>query len=262
MLTNKIALVTGGSTGIGAATTRLFALNGARVFVASHLPEAELQVFCEEIGAAGGAAIGVRCDVTDRAAVAHLIGRIRSDHGRMDIVVNSAGLFVRTPIFELDLAQVDRLFAVNVMGPINVMHAVLPLMRQNGGGSIINIASAAAKLGTETCSAYAASKAALVQFTQTLAPELRRSGIRVNCIAPGSVRTPMLGFGGGPLSPDQLASIARREAATNSPYGEAMSDPKDIAQVALFLASDASHAIQGACITVDQSQTAAMPIAP
>ena len=162
----------------------------------------------------------------------------------------------------MDLAQVDRLFAVNAIAPINVIHAVLPLMRQHGGGSIINIASAAARLGAETCSAYAASKAALVQFTQTLAPELRRSAIRVNCIAPGSVRTPMLGFDGRPLSPEQLSSIARREAVTNSPHGKAMSDPEDIAQVALFLASDASQAIQGACITVDQGQTAAMPIVP
>ena len=115
-------------------------------------------------------------------------------------------------------------------------------------------------LGVEGCAVYAATKAALAHFTRTLAPELRRSGIRVNAVAPGSVRTPMLGFTSDDLTPAQLQSLAKREAGTISPYGNAMMDPSDIAEVIAFLVSDAARGLQGSLVLADQGISSAMPV--
>jgi 3-oxoacyl-[acyl-carrier protein] reductase len=159
----------------------------------------------------------------------------------------------------MNAAQIRALLAVNTIGPILLTKAALPVMRRGGGGAVVNISSGSAVIGVEGLAVYSASKAALAHFTRTLAPELRRSGIRVNAIAPGSVRTPMLGFTDGDLSEAQRASIAKREAGTSSPYGNAMMEPNDIAQVVLFLASDAARGLQGSLVVADQGFSGAMP---
>jgi NAD(P)-dependent dehydrogenase (short-subunit alcohol dehydrogenase family) len=260
ILKGKIALITGGATGIGAASTRLLASQGAHVWVASNQTVEEMRRFCDEVTSAGGSVTATTCDITDRAAVRDLIGQIEREHYRLDILVNCAGVIYRTPIFDMVPQHVDRMFAVNVVGAISVVHAALPLMRRSGGGSVINIASSAAVLGVETCAVYSATKAALVHFTRTVAPELRRSGIKINCVAPGSVRTPMLGFldDTTPLTIEQIESVENRTSVSASPYGEGLMEPIDIAQVVLFLASDASRAFHGACLLADQGITAAM----
>jgi 3-oxoacyl-[acyl-carrier protein] reductase len=256
MLRGKIALVTGGGTGIGAATTRLLAHHGAHVVIASNLaPEAMMPVH-DKVIAAGGSASLATCDVADRAQVRALMNRIASAHARLDIVVNCAGVFFRTPAFEDPGDKIETMFAVNALGAIHVALAALPLLRQSGGGSIVNVTSGAAHLGPETCAAYSASKAALAQFTRTLAPELRRTGIRINAVAPGSVKTAMLGFQDESLSREQLEILSKREAASNSPRGKAMLEPEDIAEVIVFLASDASRSIHGASIVADEGQSA------
>jgi NAD(P)-dependent dehydrogenase (short-subunit alcohol dehydrogenase family) len=261
MLWGKIAVVTGGVTGIGAATTRALARQGAHVVIASHLtPEAMAPVHNPVIAAAGSVSVAT-CNVADRAQVQALMERIAREHARLDIVVNCAGVFFRTPAFEDPGDKIETMFAVNALGAIHVTLAALPLLRESGGGSIVNVTSAAARLGPETYAAYSASKAALAHFTRTLAPELRRTGIRINAVAPGSVRTAMLGFQGESLNLEQLEMLRKREAASNSPDGRAMSEPDDIAQLILFLASDASRSIHGASIVADQGQTAALFVA-
>jgi len=227
--------------------------------VTSEQPVESLEPFCAELTTAGGSASAISCDVTDSAAIDALVARVEARHDRLDIVINCAGLFHRAPLEAMSLPQIQNMFAVNALGPIMLVRAALPLMRRGGGGAIVNVASGAAVLGVEGCAVYAATKAALAHFTRTLAPELRRSGIRVNAVAPGSVRTPMLGFTSDDLTPAQLQSLAKREAGTMSPYGNAMMDPTDIAEIIAFLVSDAARGLQGSLVLADQGISSAMP---
>jgi NAD(P)-dependent dehydrogenase (short-subunit alcohol dehydrogenase family) len=258
MLDGKIAIVTGGGSGIGAATAALFAKNGARVVITSELSVEAMQPVVDRIAKAGGKASAATCDITDRDAIATLIAQVERDHGKLDILVQSAGVCFWGPIEEMSAKKIDLMFAVNAIGPISMIQAVLPAMRRAGGGAIVNISSGAAMLGVNEFAAYAATKAALAHFTRTLAPELRRSNIRCNSIGPGSVRTPMLGFDSDELTPEQQVGMVRREARSISPYGNAMMEPDDIAQVALFLCSDAARALQGSYVLADQGISSAM----
>jgi len=257
-LAGKIAIVTGGGTGIGAATSRLLAREGAHVVITSEQKLPAMQALADEIAASGGSASAARCDITDHDAIVALVQGVERDHGRLDILVQSAGVCFWGPLEEMPAHKIGTMFAVNAIGPIMMIQQVLPVMRRAGGGAIVNISSGAAVLGVTQFAAYAATKAAIQHFTRTLAPELRRSSIRVNSIGPGSVRTPMLGFSEDELTEAQLASLAKRAAGSVSPYGNAMMEPDDIAQVVLFLVSDASRALQGSFLLADQGVTAAM----
>jgi NAD(P)-dependent dehydrogenase (short-subunit alcohol dehydrogenase family) len=252
MLEGKIAIVTGGATGIGAATSRLLASKGAHVVVTSEQPVEAIEGFAAELRGAGLKASALRCDVSDPAEIAGLVAEVDKAHGRIDILVNCAGLCFFGSVEEMEPAKVAKMFAVNATGPIVLIGAVLPIMRRLGGGAIVNVSSGAAEIGVEGLAAYSASKSALRQFTRTIVPELRRSGIRINAVGPGSVRTPMLGFTGDTLTPEQQAGMARREAGSVSPYGNAIMDPSDIADVILFLVSDQGRGLQGSFVLADQ----------
>jgi 3-oxoacyl-[acyl-carrier protein] reductase len=258
MLDGKVAIVTGGGTGIGAAIATLFASKGVHVLVTSELAVEAMQPVVDRITAAGGSARAVTCDITNRDAIAALVAGTERNFGRIDILIQSAGVCFWGPLEEMPAAKIDLMFGVNVTGPISMIQAVLPAMRRAGGGAIVNISSGAAVLGVDGFAAYAATKAAIAHFTRTLAPELRRSNIRCNSLGPGSVRTPMLGFTGAALTPEQEAAMARREERSISPYGNAMLEPDDIAQVALFLVSDAARALQGSFVLADQGISSAM----
>ncbi|MDX2235339.1 MAG: SDR family oxidoreductase [Hyphomonadaceae bacterium] len=258
MFKDKIALVTGGATGIGAATSRLLAARGAHVVVVSDQPLATIEAFCDELRATGASATAIPCDVRDRAQIGAALAAVERTHGELHMLVNSAGVFHRGPIMEMSPETVDLLFGVNAVGAISMVQAALPLMIRTGDGAIVNISSAAAQLGVETCAVYAATKAAVTHFTRTLAPELRRTGVRINCVGPGSVRTPMLGFKYDTLTDAQRDAMVKREAASNSPYGNALMAAEDIAEIVLFLLSDAAKSIHGATIIADQGITAAM----
>jgi 3-oxoacyl-[acyl-carrier protein] reductase len=257
-LDGKIAIVTGGATGIGAATSRLLAANGAHVVITSELPEERMRALRDEIRTAGGAASVMRCDITRNEDIAGLIGGVEREFGRLDMLVQSAGVCFWGRLEEMPAPKIEAMFAVNAIGPIKMIQNALPLMRRGGSGAIVNIASGAAVIGVAEFAAYAATKAALQHFTRTLAPELARSGIRVNAIGPGSVRTPMLGFTGDTLTETQIASMEKRAAGSVSPYGNPIMEPEDIAQIVLFLVSDASRAVHGAFVLADQGVTAAM----
>lgn len=258
MFDGRIAIVTGGATGIGGATSRLLARHGAHVVVTSEQPGSAMAAICAEIAAAGGTAEAITCDVTSSAAITALVAEIDRRHGRLDILVNCAGIYFHGPLEQMPEWQIDKMVAINAVGPILLTRAALPVMRRGGSGSIINIASGAAVLGVEQLAVYAATKAALAHFTRTFAPELRGSGIRINTVAPGSVRTPMLGYTDAELTEAQVASQAKRAAASYSPYGNAMMDPDDIAQVILFLASDAARGLHGSLILADQGISSVM----
>lgn len=255
MLAGKIAIVTGGGSGIGAASAELLAKNGAHVIVASELSVQKMQPVVDRIKEAGGSAEVATCDVTDRAMILQLFAAAERNHGKVDIVVQSAGVLCTGAIEDMPGEAVETMFAVNAIGPISVMQAAIPIMRRCGGGAIVNIASCAAVIGVQEAAVYSATKAALAHFTRTMAPELRRSGIRVNSVGPGPVATPMLGFTGVELTPEQKEGMKRREARSISPYGNAMMAPDDIAQVVLFLVSDAGRALQGAFVVADQGMS-------
>src|SRR6218665_987351 len=145
MLEGKVAIVTGGATGIGAATSALLAANGAHVVVTSQRPAEAIRAFADGIVAGGGKASAMRCDVTDPAAVAALVAGVEQAQGRVDILVNCAGLCFFGSVEEMEAAKVSKMFAVNVTGPISLIGAVLPGMRRQGGGAIVNVASGAAE---------------------------------------------------------------------------------------------------------------------
>ena len=256
---DRIVLVTGGGTGIGAASAIMLGRQAAHVVLASHLPVEEMEPVCQTIRDNGGSASAEVADVTDDAAVAAMVGRIVDRHGRIDAVLNSAGIFDITPLFGTEGARIQRLIDVNYIGSFNVMNHVLPVMRAQGGGAIVNIASGAAILGQGGYAGYAASKAAIMHFTRTISAELAGTRIRVNSIAPGAVRTQMTAVVHTPQTPEMAAARDRIEATSPSPYGVGFAEPEDIASIVVFLLSDAARAIQGACIVADQGLSAAMP---
>jgi len=238
----KVALVTGGGNGIGAATCRGFAAVGASVAVLDR-DLAAAEVVAAEITGRNGAATAHAIDVADRAAFAALAAGIAETKGGIDILVNGAGTTVRRMIGEMSSEDWDRVIAVNLTGAFNGIQAVLPHMRKQGGGAIVNIASIAGqRISFGGTANYSASKAGLLGLTRHAAYELAPDHIRVNAVCPGPTAT---GFGGA--VPTEETKAAR---ALKIPLGR-MCEPEDIADPILFLAGDAARMITGVALTVD-----------
>src|SRR5271166_1979198 len=238
----KVALVTGGGNGIGAATSRAFGAAGARVVVLNR-DAAAAQGVAAEIKTLNGAATAHSLDVSDRTAFASLAGDIAQAEGGIDILVNGAGTTVRRMIPEMGAEDWDRVIAVNLTGAFNGIQAVVPHMRARGGGAIINIASIAGqRISFGGTANYTASKAGLLGLTRHAAYELAPDGIRVNAVCPGPTAS---GFGGA--IPSEETKAAR---ALKIPLGR-MCEPEDIADPILFLAGGAARMITGVALTVD-----------
>ncbi len=238
----KIALVTGGGNGIGAATCQAFAAAGARVAVLDRAAEAAEGV-AAEIARRGGNATAHAVDVADRDVFTALAAAIAEASGGIDILVNGAGTTVRAMIAEMRPEDWDRVIAVNLTGAFNGIQAVLPHMRKRGGGAIVNVASIAGqRISFGGTANYTASKAGLLGLTRHAAYELAPDGIRVNAVCPGPTAT---GFSGAIPSAETKAARAR-----NIPLGR-MCEAEDIADPILFLAGDAARMITGVALTVD-----------
>jgi len=238
----KIALVTGGGNGIGAATCRAFAAQGARVAVLDR-DAASAERVAVEITGRNGQAAAYAVDVADRDAFARLTEGITEAWGGIDILVNGAGTTVRRMIGEMGVEDWNRVLAVNLTGAFNGIQAVLPHMRARGGGAIVNIASIAGqRISFGGTANYTASKAGLLGLTRHAAYELAPDGIRVNAVCPGPTAT---GFGGA--MPSEEAKATR---ALKIPLGR-MCEPDDIADPVLFLAGRAARMITGVALTVD-----------
>lgn len=240
-LHGKTALITGGTTGIGFATAKLFVEQGARVAITGQ----DVGRVERSVAALGVNAVGYPADVCDTAALGALRGSIARDLGGLDIVFANAGVAFATPLGATDEALFDRLMDINVRGVFFSVQAVLPLIRD--GGSIILNTSWLADVGTAGLSALSASKAAVRSFARTWSRELLDRRVRVNCVSPGAMDTPIHGKTG--MSPDALAAFAARMAGA-IPLGR-FGEAEDIAQAALFLASDRSRYMLGAEIAVD-----------
>jgi NAD(P)-dependent dehydrogenase (short-subunit alcohol dehydrogenase family) len=240
-LDGKVALVTGGNSGIGLATAKRFAAEGAKVFVTARR-EAELDA---AVAAIGGSAVGIRSDISKLGELDRLYQRIRGAAGKLDILFANAGGGEFVPLPAISEEHYERTFATNVKGTLFTVQKALPLMAS--GASIILTGSTAASTGTPAFSVYAASKAAIRSFARNWVLDLKGTGIRVNVLAPGSTSTP--GWHG--LAPSEEINremIASVEALT--PLGR-LADPDEVAAAALFLASDESSFVTGIELFVD-----------
>ncbi|MGH7104991.1 MAG: SDR family NAD(P)-dependent oxidoreductase [Acetobacteraceae bacterium] len=247
-LQDKVAFITGASSGIGEAIARRFAKEGARVAVAASSDLAKAQAVVSSIEHAGGRAWACACDVRSRAAVEQALRAARDALGPVDIVVNAAGVYYATPIGKTSAEDADRIIDINLKGTFNVINAIAPAMQKAGCGKIINFASVAAVMGVRERSLYCGTKAAVAQMTRALARELAPYNVNINAIAPGNTATPMNEkVRTDPAYAQQLAGM---EAATPSP--RTYSAPDDIAAVVLFLASDESRAMHGTMLIADE----------
>ncbi|MBI4608268.1 MAG: SDR family oxidoreductase [Candidatus Rokubacteria bacterium] len=260
----KVALITGGASGIGAATARRFAQEGARVVVAD-INEAGAKQVADEIGGARGTALAVCADVSESREVEAMIARAVDAFGRLDILHNNATLVEIGQIEHLTLEGWNRTLAVNLTATFLGMRHALPVMRAQGGGAIVNTASISGLAGDFGLAAYNAAKAAVVNLTRTAALEFARHRIRVNCICPGGIQTPLLGSllgdnapvphwrtahaGRSALTPEQGRRFRERLEKAH-PLGR-LGGPEEIAAVVCFLASDEASFITGAAIVAD-----------
>lgn len=247
---DKTVLVTGGGGGIGGATCRRFAREGARVAVFDmNLDAAE--TVAAQIRADGGQAQAFRCDITERAAVDAAVAAAQARFGPIDVLVNNAGWDVFKPFTKTEPAQWDQLIAVNLTGALHMHHAVLPGMAARKAGRIVNIASDAARVGSSGEAVYAACKGGLVAFSKTIAREHARHGITVNVVCPGPTDTALFAdYKQGAGNPEKLM-----EAFTRSiPLGR-IGQPDDLPGAILFFASDDAAFVTGQVLSVSGGLT-------
>jgi NAD(P)-dependent dehydrogenase (short-subunit alcohol dehydrogenase family) len=245
-LSGKVAIVTGGGRGIGRAIARLFATEGARVVVAARTA-AEGEETVRLIRDGGGEARFVRTDVRKDADVRALVEETVRAYGRLDVLVNNAGIGgAGNLLAETSEAEWDEVIDTNFKGTYLGMRYAIPHLKAAGGGAIVNFSSVLAHSALPGGSAYTATKAAIIGLTKAVALEVGRDNIRVNCILPGSTDTPMLWEGLSDAERIEVAPIVAAAAPLNK-----IGTPEEIAQVALFLATDASSFMTGAPVLVD-----------
>jgi NAD(P)-dependent dehydrogenase (short-subunit alcohol dehydrogenase family) len=251
LLSDRIAVVTGGGGGIGAATARLFADQGAQVVIAD--VDAELaQLTAEQITASGGSAFATVTDVRDAGQVAELARSVLERHGRVDVLVNNVGHWLRHPgnFVDTDPQLWDDLYRVNLHHVFLVTHAFLPAMIGRGSGAIVNVSSVEGLRGYPEDPVYAAFKAAVIHFTRSLAVQVGRDGVRVNAIGPDVTESLQVPYS------QWLSAEEQAQWPQWVPVGR-MGLPEDQAQVILFLASDLSAFVTGHTIPTDGGTGAA-----
>lgn len=247
-LTDKVALVTGASRGIGRAIAIGFAEAGADVALAART-EADLETLAKEVDAAGRKALVLPTDVRERSAIEHMIDRTVAEFGHLDILVNNAGgSNFMSPVVGLRPEGWDKLRTLNLDSVFHATQIAAQKMVEGGGGSIIQIASVAGIQGAQGLSPYSAAKAGVIMMSQAIAKELGGSNIRVNSIAPGWIDTPLNEW----MTSDEATL---REAEKMIPMGR-IGRADEIVGAAIFLASDASSFVTGATIVIDGGQTA------
>ena len=251
-LDGKVAIVTGGTSGIGEAIAKAFVAEGAKVVVAARR---------EDEGRALEKRIGVRfvrTDVAKEDDVKRMVAETLAAFGRLDCLVNNAGMpLPMVGVANIDAATIDQVFAVNVRGVILGIKHAAPELVKNGAGSIINIGSMAGHRGGLSGHVYSASKGAVSALTRSVAAELGEKGVRVNCISPGAIVTGIFGKNAGVegSKADKLAGVVKDAFVSIQPIPRA-GMPTDVAEAAVFLASDASNFINGQDIVIDGGHTA------
>lgn len=242
-LEGKVAIVTGAGAGIGAAIARKFAAEGATVVV-TDLDEAAAKATAAQLPRASA----LRADVTSRDSVAAMVAAATSAHGRIDVLANNAGWDTASPFLDSDPADWDRAIAVNLYGVLNVCKAVLPLLAAQRGGAVVNLGSDAGRVGSSGEAVYSAAKGGVIAFTKTIARELARSQVRVNCVCPGPTDTALFASMGGD-------DPRLREALIKAIPFRRLGQPEDVANAVAFLASDEASFITGQTVSVSGGLT-------
>lgn len=252
-LDGQVTVITGGASGIGEAAVRLFAREGARVVIAD-IQDSRGEALASELG---DSARYMRADVTSETQVERVVQSAAEGWGRLDCIFNNAGFpGARGSVETMPVEAFDETFAVMVRGVfLGIKHAA-PIMREQGGGSIINTASIAGLRTGAAGHAYSAAKAAVIHLTRSAAMELREAHIRVNCICPGFIATPIFARAMG--LPEDTDDVATAAVAAGVPGMGRPGSPDDIAQAALWLASDESRFVNGHALVVDNGLTAGM----
>lgn len=249
-LSSKTVLVTGGGGGIGGATSRRFGASGAKVAVLDRNLEAAAAT-AKAIEAAGGVALALGCDITQRNEVDAAIAQVSTRLGAVDVLVNNAGWDVFKPFTKTTPGDWERLIAINLTGALHMHHAVLPGMVARKSGRIVNIASDAARVGSSGEAVYAACKGGLVAFSKTIAREHARHGITVNVVCPGPTDTALFAdYKQGAGDPVKLEEAFRRSI----PLGR-IGQPDDLPGSILFFASDDAAYITGQVLSVSGGLT-------
>jgi 2-hydroxycyclohexanecarboxyl-CoA dehydrogenase len=247
-LQGKTAIVTGAARGIGEGVAAALAADGAAVAVCDLDVEGVRRVAERVAGKYGARTTAAQLDVADRASVVDVFDRVETELGALDILVNNAGVDVIGPFVESTEESWDRIIAVNLRGTINTCHVALPRMIARESGVIVNTASEAGRIGSSGEAVYSATKGGVIAFTKTLAREVARHGIRVNCVSPGPTDTALLG---------QVADVSPglREALERGIPMRRVGQPADIASVVAFLASDDAGYMTGQTLSVSGGLT-------
>jgi 2-hydroxycyclohexanecarboxyl-CoA dehydrogenase len=240
-LEGRTALVTGGASGIGAATARRLAAEGARVAVG----DLDLERARDVAGEIDGVATGL--DVTDTASVGRAVAAATEALGPVDVLVNNAGTDRFAFFVNTDEELWDFVLAVNLRGVLACTHAVLPTMHERGGGVIVNVASEAGRVGSQGSATYSAAKAGVIGFTKAIARESARFGVRCNAVAPGPIETPLLNS-----APEQLGELGARlkQGMIDATAVRRIGEPDEVAAVIAFLASDDASYVTGQTVNV------------
>jgi NAD(P)-dependent dehydrogenase (short-subunit alcohol dehydrogenase family) len=247
--TNKIVLVTGGTSGIGKTTAIAFADAGARVVLTGRREKEGLEVVAE-IKKTGGTAAYIRTDVAKEADVVKAVDFVLSTHGRLDVAFNNAGVEIVGPLDQVTEEQYRRTFDINVWGGLNAVKHEVAAVLKSGGGSIVNVSSIAGHIGLAQASIYVATKHAVEGLTKAIAVEFAKQGIRVNAAAPGAIDTEMV---------DRFAGKegdVRNWLISQHPVGR-LGTAEEIAAAVLYLTSDAAKFTTGTILAVDGGWTAA-----
>lgn len=247
-LADKVAIITGGASGIGRATCQVFAEEGAKVALVDR-NEAAGRAAAEELAAAGGAVRFFPCDISREDSVRGMVDAVVADFGRIDVLVNNAAVFVLSGV-EASVEQWRQTLDVNVMGTALVSKHVVPVMRRGGGGAIVNLGSISSFIAQPQFVTYNVTKAAVSQMTRCMALDLAPDKIRVNAVCPGTVWTPIV------ESRSRADGLDRAAAEIDPNYGGAcmlnrMAEPREIAKAILFLASDEASYITAENLMVD-----------
>ncbi|WP_406639861.1 SDR family NAD(P)-dependent oxidoreductase [Amycolatopsis sp. WGS_07] len=252
-LDGKVAVITGAASGQGAAAARRFAEEGAAVALLDWNAD-QGKAVAAELTEAGRRAVFHQLDISDEPAVAETIAAVRTEFGAIDVLFNNAGIgyssndtYTMTTVLDTPPAHWRKILEINLDGAANVTRHVLPIMIEGGGGSVINNASINGIVGMPGADAYTASKGGLVALTRVWAVDYGRKGVRVNCICPGSIRTPMMA--------DAIKSAEDEEHFSNNLLGR-MGTSEEIANIALFFASDESSYLTGVILPADGGWTA------
>ncbi|UCE19232.1 MAG: 3-oxoacyl-ACP reductase FabG [Gemmatimonadota bacterium] len=239
-LKEKVAIITGSAQGIGKEAALTFAQEGAKVIVCDVIEDAGRRTV-KEIQERGGTALFVMCDVTRRDSVRHMVDQALREFGQIDILVNNAGILQDATLLKMTEDQWDAVINVNLKGVFNCTQAVAQIMVEQGFGKIINTSSVVGLYGNFGQTNYVATKSGIIGMTKVWAKELGRKGVNVNAVAPGFIATEMV-----KKMPEKILTMMKEKTPLNR-----LGQPRDVAHVYLFLASDESNFINGAVISVD-----------